>query len=94
MGRQQIESINRAELRHVINEGGYVPLPSRTNPDEMEKRFVKLSPAQRDFARYAMQKNNDKPREQYRGAFFFEALSRDSSNREEGRGRDGQRIRK
>jgi hypothetical protein len=53
-----------------------------------------MSAAQKDFARHAMDANNNRPREKYEGVFHFEALSQNSSNREEGRGRDGQRIRK
>jgi putative FmdB family regulatory protein len=85
---------NRSELRNIMNGGAIVELPDRTNLDKLEKRFVKLSPAQRDFARYAMEQNNQKPREKYTGAFFFEALERNASNREDGRNRDGSKVRK
>lgn len=84
-----VTSHNRRELRSVMQQGGYIV------GKDGERRFVPpMSAAQRDFARFAMQQNDNKPREKYQGAFFFDALSRDASNREDGRNRDGGRVRK
>jgi hypothetical protein len=56
---------------------------------ELRSRMQNMSPQARDFARFAMQKNNDKPRQKYTGAFYLQALEFDSSNREPYRGEDG-----
>jgi putative FmdB family regulatory protein len=80
---------NRAELRQVMQQGGYII------GKDGERRFVPpMRESQRDFARFAMRENDNRPREKYQGAFFFDALSRDASNREDGRNRDGGRMRK
>ena len=85
MGMEQVQSINRAELRNIMNNGGKLPDGREVRP---------MSAKSKDFARFAMDQNNNRPREKYEGVFHFEALSQNASNREEGRGRDGQRIRK
>jgi len=85
MMAEQIESQNRSELRNIMSNGGKLPDGRTVAP---------MSAAQKDFARHAMNANNNRPREKYEGVFHFEALSQNASNREEGRGRDGQRIRK
>jgi hypothetical protein len=65
------------------------------NRSELRSRMQSMSPAQRDFARFAMAKNNQKTAEKYRGTFYFEAMSQDSSNRdpyrEDGRGIRGKK---
>jgi len=55
----------------------------------LRDRMQSMSPAQRDFARFAMDQNNQKPRPQWRGAFYLQALEFDASNREPYRGPDG-----
>jgi len=93
IGKQMQDDIvtksNRAELRSLMQQGGYIMAK------DGERKFVPpMSARGRDFARFAMKQNDERPREKYQGAFFFEALSRDASNREDGRGRDGSRVRK
>lgn len=85
MLNEGITAQNRSELRNIMANGGRLP----------DGRTIRsMSAAQKDFARFAINQNNNKPREKYRGVFHFEALSQNASNREDGRGRDGQRIRK
>lgn len=84
-----VTSSNRRELRSVMQQGGYII------GKDGEKKFVPpMSQAQRDFAQFAMKQNDNRPREKYQGAFFFDALNRDASNRDHGRNRDGSIVRK
>lgn len=56
---------------------------------ELRDKMQHMSAAQRDFARYAMERNNQKERPTYKGAFYLQALEFDASNREPYRGPDG-----
>jgi hypothetical protein len=76
-------------LRNVMQQGGYV------YDQNGERRHIgAMSQRGRDFARFAMDQNNNKPKPKYHGQFYFESLSMNSSNREDGRNRDGSRVRK
>ena len=55
----------------------------------LRDRMQSMSAVQKDFARYAIDKNNNKPRRRYTGAFYLEALERDSQNMLPYRGPDG-----
>lgn len=89
MQRAEVERVNRSELRHLMQQGGYI-----TGPDGEHKFVPPMSRRGRDFAQFAIQANNNKPRERYGKMFHFSALSMDASNREDGRRRDGSRMRK
>ena len=84
MLNEQDEAGRRSELRQAMFHGRHVE-----NPDGTKRFIPPMSAAQRDFARYAMDRNNNRPREQYKGAFFLQALEFDASNREPYRGPDG-----
>jgi hypothetical protein len=89
MQNEIVTAHNRSELRSFMQQGGYII------GKDGERKFVPpMRASQRDFARFAMQQNDNRPREKYDGVFHFEALSRDASNREHGRNRDGSRVRK
>jgi putative FmdB family regulatory protein len=89
MQRAEVERVNRSELRTIMQQGGYI-----TGPDGGRKFIPPMSAKMRDFARFAMQQNDNRPREKFNKVFHFEALSMNSSNREPGRNRDGSRVRK
>ena len=55
----------------------------------LRDRMQSMSPQQRDFARFAIDRNNNRPRQQNRVAFYLQALEFDASNREPYRGPDG-----
>jgi len=55
----------------------------------LRDRMGSMSPITRDFAKYAMDQNNSRPRAKYTGAFYLQALEFDASNREPYRGVDG-----
>ena len=59
---------------------------STVNRSELRDKMQHMSAKSRDFAKFAMDQNNNRPREKYKGTFVFEALSQNSSNREEYRG--------
>lgn len=67
---------------------------SSANRAELRDRMARMSPLMRDFARFAMDKNNQQPGRKYRGEFHFEALSMNASNRDPGRRSDGTMVRK
>ena len=87
--REEIERSQRSELRRFMQHGG-----SLVNDDGTMRTVGPMSERGRDFARYAMQRNNERERPKYKGVFHFEAFSMDASNREDGRNRDGSRARK
>jgi hypothetical protein len=67
---------------------------SSANRAELRDRMAHMQPQNRDFARFAMDRNNQAPSRKYRGQFHFEALSMDASNRDPGRRSDGTMVRK
>ena len=67
---------------------------SSANRAELRDRMAHMQPQNRDFARFAMDRNNQAPSRKYRGHFHFEALSMDASNRDPGRRSDGTMVRK
>ncbi len=56
---------------------------------ELRSKMEHMSPAQRDFAKFAMDKNNQKGLRKDVPAFYLQALEYDATNREPYRGRDG-----
>ena len=88
--REEREKFERAQIgKEMLAEG-----TTATNRSELRQKMQHFHPHMRDFARLAMDQNNAKPRAKYRGAFYFEALSQNASNRDDGRNRDGERVRK
>ena len=88
--REEREKFERAQIgKEMLAEG-----TTATNRSELRQKMQHFHPHMRDFAQLAMDNNNAKPRAKYRGAFYFEALSQNASNREDGRNRDGERVRK
>ena len=49
---------------------------------ELRSRMQHMAPVTRDFAQFAMDKNNSRPRPRYTGAFFLQAREFEKSNRE------------
>jgi len=88
--REEREKFERAQIgKEMLAEG-----TTATNRSELRSRMQHMRPHMRDFARLAMDQNNAKPRAKYRGNFYFEALSQNASNRDDGRNRDGGKVRK
>ena len=91
--RRIVREIDREERekweRTNIGKQMFNEVDEAARRSELRGRMQRFSPAQRDFARYAMDRNNNRPREQYKGAFFLQALEFDASNREPYRGPDG-----
>jgi len=88
--REEREKFERAQIgKEMLAEG-----TTATNRSELRSRMQHMRPHMRDFSRFAMDQNNAKPRAKYRGNFYFEALSQNASNRDDGRNRDGGKVRK
>jgi hypothetical protein len=83
-GKQRLQEMNqqhfRRELRTAMEQGRYVEDPDGS------RRFVgPMRPVLRDFARFAMQRNDQKPADRFRGETYFEALAFNAGNRAEHR---------
>ena len=91
--RRIVKEIDREERekweRVNIGKQKFKEVDEAARRSELRSRMQHFSAAQRDFARYAIDRNNNRPREQYKGAFYLQALEFDASNREPYRGPDG-----
>jgi putative FmdB family regulatory protein len=90
IGREEAEKFERAQIG---KEMGMEAVQSN-NRSQLRDRMAHMQPHMRDFARFSIDKNNQKFRPKYSGHFEFEAMSQNASNRDPGRDREGNRVRK
>jgi putative FmdB family regulatory protein len=90
INREEREKFERAQIG---KEMGMEAVQSN-NRSQLRDRMAHMQPHMRDFARFSIDKNNQKFRPKYSGHFEFEAMSQNASNRDPGRDREGNRVRK
>ena len=90
INREEAEKFERTQIGKEMG----MEAVQATNRSQLRDRMAHMQPHMRDFARFSIDKNNSKPKPKYSGHFEFEALSMNASNRDPGRDREGNRVRK